>query len=205
MRDLLARILENPDVLIDEVFSHLIHSTRNETLRQEIARRFISLLLTDDERAAQYSLPVGCRMRENAKILSPEKLTCGEYVWIGEGSILDASGGLRIGDHTTIGAGTFVWTHSSILANLTHSNASGSPLIRRLPTVIGSGCYIVGPAVINPGVCLGNEVVVLPMSVVTHDVPGRTMVAGAPAKPIGAVDDAYIAALRQSLADSADR
>ena len=34
MRDLLARILDNPDVLIDEVFSHLIHSTRNETLRQ---------------------------------------------------------------------------------------------------------------------------------------------------------------------------
>ncbi len=154
---------------------------RNNKLRNDILRRFIGLVMTDDERASMFDLPEGCRMREGAKILSPEKFKCGKYVWIGENSVLDASGGLEIGDHTSIGLSVFIWSHTSHLANLSMNNIIGSPLIIYKPTKIGNGCFIVGPSVINPGVTIGNKVMVLPMSVVTKDIPDYTLVVGAPA------------------------
>lgn len=191
------------DEEIEEVFSEVVgvktDSERNKKLRKDIIRRFLSQVLTDDERAALNKLPVGCRMRENAKIISPERLSCGEYVWIGEGAMLDASGGLSIGSHTTIGGGVFIWTHHSILPNLLHENYAGSDKIVRKSTQIGSGCYIVGHAVVNPGVKIGDNVVVLPMSVVTTDVESNAIVCGAPARIVGRVDQEFIEKLKSDL------
>jgi acetyltransferase-like isoleucine patch superfamily enzyme len=157
------------------------NAERNALLRPEILRHFISGVMTDDERAALFDLPAGCRMREGAKILSRELFACGEYVWIGEGAVLDASGGLDIGAHTSIGLNVMVWSHSSHLANLAMNNEIGSALIERKRTRIGSGCFIAGPSVIYPGVTIGDRVMVLPMSVVTRDVPSGSLVAGSPA------------------------
>ena len=70
-----------------------IDSNRNNALRKQILTYSMSSVMTDDERAKLLGLPKGCRIRENAKILCPENFRCGEYVWIGEGAILDASGG----------------------------------------------------------------------------------------------------------------
>ena len=91
------------------------NTERNRKLREQILTYHISSVMTDDERAQLLGLPEGCRIRENAKIISPENFKCGKYVWIGEGAILDASGGLEIGDHTSIGLYVLVWTHSSYL------------------------------------------------------------------------------------------
>ena len=157
---------------------------RNTIIREQIFKYLISGVMTDDERAAYFGLPEGCRIRENAKIIAPENFTCGKYVWIGEGAILDASGGLEIGDHTTIGSYSLIWTHASHLANLTLNNAAGSQLIIRKPTKIGNGCVVWGHSVVYSGVTIGDKTVVLPMSVVTKDIPGYCIVAGAPAKKI---------------------
>lgn len=170
----------------------LTDSQRARQLREELLTRTLGLVMTDDERARLYELPEGCRMRENAKILSPERLRCGEFVWIGEGAIVDASGELEIGAHTTVGSGSFIWSHSSAMANIMMDNRSGNPYIVRRKTVIGDGVFIGGPSVVYPGVTIGNRCIVLPMSVVTEDVSGNTMVGGAPAKAIRQIDDAYI-------------
>ena len=155
---------------------------RNNNLRPQILEYFISQVMTDDERAHLLGLPTGCRMREGAKIISPENFVCGEYVWIGEGAILDASGGLTIGDHTSIGLNVFVWSHTSYLANVAMNNIIGSPLIERKATQIGKGCFIAGPAVIYAGVTIGDRVVILPMTTVTKDIPSNSIVAGSPAQ-----------------------
>lgn len=157
---------------------------RNRILRSQILTYAISQVMTDDERAQLVGLPEGCRIRENAKIISPENFKCGKFVWIGEGAILDASGGLEIGDHTSIGLYVLIWTHRSMLTNLTLNNIIGNPLIERKPTKIGKGCFIAGHSVIYAGVNIGDYAVVLPMSVITKDVPNNCMVAGAPAKVI---------------------
>jgi acetyltransferase-like isoleucine patch superfamily enzyme len=169
-----------------------INKKRNNLIRKEIINNHLTSFMTDDERALFFGLPEGCRMRENAKILSRENLKCGKYVWIGEGAILDASGGLIIGDHTSIGLNTLIWSHSSYLANLALENKINSDLITRKTTRIGSGCFISGPSVIYPGVTIGNKVIVLSMSVVTTDIPDYSMISGSPAKVIKTLNEQYI-------------
>ena len=52
------------------------------------------------------------------------------------------------------------------------------------PVVIGDNCWIGGRAVINPGVTIGDNVVVASGSVVTKDVPDNVVVGGNPARII---------------------
>lgn len=167
-------------------------SERSQRLRPGILQRLLTLVMTDDERAAHLGLPNGCRVRESAKIISPEKLLCGEHVWIGENAIVDASGGVEIGDHTTIGTGAFVWSHTSVFSSLVGENQPGNPWIRRAHTRIGRHCFVAGPSVINAGITIGERCVVLPMSVVTADVPDGTMVGGAPATFRRMIDETWL-------------
>ncbi|MDP2440558.1 acyltransferase [Rhodoferax sp.] len=180
-------------------------TVRSRGLRLELLTRALSAVMTDDERAQLNGLPAGCRMRENAKILAPDRLVCGNYVWIGEGVIVDASGGLEIGDHTTLGSGSYIWSHSSVMANILMDNRSGNPYIVRSRTRIGRGTFIGGPSVVYPGVSIGDRCIVMPMSVVASDVPDNTMVGGSPARVIKQIDDAYIDRFKATLAPQSDR
>lgn len=182
----------------------LSDSERSARLRPEIMRRLLGLVMTDDERAADLGLPTGCRVRESAKIIAPQNLVCGQHCWFGENSMTDASGGLSIGDHTTIASGVFVWTHSSALSNIMGNNEPGNPWIRRTPTSIGHRVFVGGPSVIYPGVKIGNGVVVMPMSVVIGDVPDNVVVAGAPAKVLRAIDDAWIQSALNNIEASSE-
>jgi acetyltransferase-like isoleucine patch superfamily enzyme len=199
MDEILRSIEPGIEALLREVLGVRIDSERNRGLRREIVLRFLAQLLADDERARLFGLPSTCRVRENTKILMPEKLLCGEHVWIGENAYLDASGGLTIGDHSTIGVGVFVWTHTSVLANLLHANRPGGEQVIRRPVTIGRGCYVVGPSVINPGVTIGDGSLVLPMTVVTHDVAPGVVVAGAPATERSKADASLIERMQAEL------
>ena len=190
LNDALKKIIndERLSALIEELqaaIDSFKEDEKNTALRENlIFKQFADKLLTDSERAAFYNLPETCRMRENAKLISPQNLTIGEHVWIGEGAVLDASGGLEIGSHTSIGLGVFVWSHSSHLANIEMANYPSSPLITRTPTKIGSGVFIGGPSVINPGVTVGDRTIILPMSCVTKSFEGNCILGGSPAKII---------------------
>ncbi len=52
------------------------------------------------------------------------------------------------------------------------------------PVMIGDNVWIGGHAVINPGVKIGNNVVIAAGAVVTKDVPDDTVVAGVPARVV---------------------
>jgi acetyltransferase-like isoleucine patch superfamily enzyme len=149
---------------------------RIREIRHQLLLYHMADVLTDRERARLLGLPEGCRIRERAKILAPEKLTLGKNVWIGEGAVLDAQGGLSIGDFTQIGLNVMVWSHSS------HKNAQLSKTgidkegIDYKPTSIGSNCFIAGPSVIAPGVTIGNRVIVSPLTFVERDVPDDAVV-----------------------------
>lgn len=145
-------------------------------IRQQILDYHATECMSDVERAKYFGLPEGCRMRERAKIISPKTLKIGVNCWIGEGAILDAQGGLEIGDNTSIGLGVFVWTHDSMRLNIRGTNTrEHSSKILRKATIIGSNCFIAGPSVIMPGVKIGSKCVVAPMSVVFNDLPDCTV------------------------------
>jgi acetyltransferase-like isoleucine patch superfamily enzyme len=183
------RKLESLVLELEDAVKCFKDDKKNNQLRENVIfKQFADKLLTDAERASYYGLPEGCRMRENAKIISPEKLRCGKYVWIGEGAVLDASGGLEIGSHTSIGLSVFVWTHSSYKTNITMSNYPESSLIERLPTKIGNGVFIGGPSVIYHGITIGDRTVVMPLSCVTKSFDGNCIIGGSPAKIVKMLD-----------------
>jgi acetyltransferase-like isoleucine patch superfamily enzyme len=143
-----------------------LRATRSQILRYRTAD-----LMNDRERAAFFGLPQGCRMRENAKIISPDQLKCGKNVWIGEGAVLDASGGLEIGDNSQIGLGVMLWSHSSHRQALKGETGTSRAEVVRRATRIGSNCFIAGPSAVGPGVTIGDGVIVSPLSFVDRDLP----------------------------------
>ncbi len=148
----------------------------NPELRTQILKYFASATMTDAERAKLFDLPKNCRMREGAKIISPENLKLGQNVWIGENSVLDASGGLEIGDNTQIGLGVFIWSHDSFKSAIMGKNTKEDKRgIIRKKTQIGSNCFIGGPSVIMPGVTIEDKCVIAPMSVVYNDLNEKTI------------------------------
>ncbi len=167
---------------------------RSNRLRPGILTDLVGQYMNDQERARLYGLPETTRIRERAKVISPDRLTLGDHCWIGEGAVLDASGGMEIGEHTSIGLNCLIFTHSSWLSNMMLENHSGSDLIERKPVRIGKGCFIGGNSVIMPGVTIGDFATVQPLSVVAKDVPERSLVAGNPARVFQRYDDEYIQA-----------
>jgi len=145
-------------------------------IRSEILRYRSTALMNDRERAEFIGLPEGCRIRENAKILKPENFVCGTHVWIGEGAILDAQGGLEIGDNTQIGLGVYLWSHTTHKQALAGETGRDKRLIDYRPTKIGSNCFIAGPSVVGPGVTVGDGVIISPLSFVSRDVPDGAVV-----------------------------
>ncbi len=155
----------------------MLDPNTDSTLRNQILTYCLSDVMTDHERARLLGLPEGCRIRERAKILAPEKLILGKNVWIGEGAILDAQGGLHIGDNTQIGLNVLIWSHTShkqAIQGLTGSPAKEG--IKYAETRIGSNCFIAGPSVIAPGVTIGNGVIIGPLTFVERDVPDNGIV-----------------------------
>jgi len=141
-------------------------------VRKQVLHALATAAMSDVERAEFYGLPEGCRMREGAKIISPEKLILGRNVWIGENAVLDASGGLEIGSNTSIGLGVYLWTHDSHKLNLMGDNTrEARSSIKRRATHVGSNCFLAGPSVVMPGVTIGDHCVVAPLSLVKNNLP----------------------------------
>lgn len=109
----------------------------------------------------------------------------GEGTWIGAFTLVDGSGGLRIGSGCDISSGVHIYTHSSV-RRCVSGRSFGE--IEREPVAIGDRVFIGANAVVNMGVTIGDEAVVGAGAVVTRDVPARTVVAGVPARPVARVD-----------------
>ena len=92
--------------------------------------------------------------------------------------MLDAQGGVTVGDYTQIGLGVMVWSHTSHRQAVLSQTSLTRENITYRPTKIGNGCFIGGPSVIAPGVNIGDRVIVSPLTFVDRDVPDDAVIGG---------------------------
>ncbi len=111
------------------------------------------------------------------EIRSAAQLQIGRRSIIGNDAILDARGGLSIGDDVNLSTGVHVWTGQ-------HDWQAPDFRYQSAPVRIGDRAWISARVTILPGVNIGQQAVVAAGSVVTKDVASGSLVAGVPAKEI---------------------
>jgi maltose O-acetyltransferase len=109
-----------------------------------------------------------------------KKLVIGEGCWINIGCLFDLGAEIRIGSKVSIGHGVLVLTRSHEIGT---SRQRAFTLVTK-PVNIGSGVWLGSRSTILPGVTIGAGAIVAAGSVVHHDVPPNTLVAGVPARTI---------------------
>lgn len=87
---------------------------------------------------------------------------------------------VRIGDNCFLAPGVHIYTATHPLN--AQERISGAEFGK--PVAIGHNVWLGGRAVINPGVTIGDNVVVASGAVVTKDVPSNVVVGGNPARVI---------------------
>lgn len=92
---------------------------------------------------------------------------------------------VTIGDHVFIGPDCGIYTITHALTEEQRNEG----VMRALPVIIGNGVWIGGHCTILPGVTIGDGAVIGAGSVVTRDIPPRTLALGNPCRPVRPVTD----------------
>lgn len=92
---------------------------------------------------------------------------------------------IRMGDNCMLGPGVHIYTATHPLNTM--ERISGAEY--GIPVTIGHNVWIGGRAVINPGVNIGNNVVIASGAVVTKDVPDNVVVGGNPARVLKQIEE----------------
>jgi acetyltransferase-like isoleucine patch superfamily enzyme len=108
-------------------------------------------------------------------------LVLGERVFINTGATIVANHSIVIGDDCKIG-------DLAAIFDTDHHPIEPSQPTRIAPVRLGTNVWVGRSATILPGVTIGDHAVIAAGSIVTGDVPARTLVAGAPARPIRTLD-----------------
>jgi len=104
----------------------------------------------------------------------------GEHVFVNAFCTFLDGGNISIGDHTLVGPSVQIYTPQHPMGY----RERRIPQEYSLPVSIGEDCWLGGSVVILPGIKIGDRCVIGAGSVVTHDVPDDSVVAGNPARVI---------------------
>jgi len=108
----------------------------------------------------------------------------GKHCWVGPFTVLDgAHSPLEIGDYSSIGSGTQIYTHNTIQHVLT----GGQQEAFYEPTRIGRCVFVSPMCVIGAGTIIGDHSFVAAGSYVEGSFPSHSYIAGNPATRIGRV------------------
>lgn len=120
----------------------------------------------------------GAHVYPRVRIWAPWHLDIGDEAGIADGAILYSQAPIRIGARAVVSQGAHLCTG-------THDYQSRTFQLVAKPIVVGSGAWIAAEAFVHPGVTIGDEAVVGARSVVTRDLPPRTVCAGNPCRQVG--------------------
>lgn len=108
-------------------------------------------------------------------------LVLGERVFINTGATVVAAHSIVVGDDCLIGDLVAIF-------DTDYHPIEPSRRTRFAPVRLGNNVWVGRSATILPGVTIGDHAVVAAGSIVTSDVPARTLVAGVPARPVRTLD-----------------
>lgn len=108
---------------------------------------------------------------------------------IGERSLVNFGCSLVATEHVRVGRGCQIGPYTMMLDNDYHHVEPDKRLVRppSRPIVVGDNVWIGARSIVMAGVHVGDDACVAAGSVVTKDVPARTLVAGVPAKVVRAL------------------
>jgi len=132
-------------------------------------------------------ISIGARVRIRAVPWACELATAeSALLEIGESTFINAAVSISAGVHVQIGSRCEIGPGVLIMDNDFHT--AGDPSLRpaSIPVRIGDGVWIGARAIVLKGVTVGEGATIAAGSVVTSDVPPRTVVAGVPARVIRA-------------------
>ncbi len=129
-------------------------------------------------RALGARLGGGVTVFRGTTVLGAEHLELGDRVQVGFRVVLDARGGLTVGDDVLLSSDTQLLT-----AN--HNVDSGAFERQVAPIVIADHAWVATRAIVLAGVSIGRGAVVTAGGVATRDVATRQIVGGVPARPVG--------------------
>lgn len=127
------------------------------------------------------------RVSNTVKILNPKCADIDDNVWVWHYSIIDATGGVKIGEGVQIGAWVGIFTHSSHNAIRFNGKKYFEQSVQErkeyiIETVeIGEYTFIGASSIILPGVKIGKGCIVAAGSVVNKSFPDFSIISGNPA------------------------
>jgi acetyltransferase-like isoleucine patch superfamily enzyme len=113
-------------------------------------------------------------------------LEIGDECFVGDECLLDLAEGVRLGRQVTLAERVLVLTHTNVGYRDHPLQARFPPMAA--PVVAEDGSFLGANVTVLPGVRIGAQSFVAAGSVVTADVPPRTLVAGVPARVLRAID-----------------
>ena len=146
-------------------------------------------IVVGDNTCIQSHCILGCWKAYNAydglQTFNPE-IIIGKHCCIGEYTQITACNNITIGDGLL--TGRYVYIGDNAHGGLSCMDAEIPPVRRKIVTkgeiIIGKNVWIGDKVTIVGGVNIGDNVIIGANSVVTHDVPSNSIIAGIPAKVI---------------------
>lgn len=110
-------------------------------------------------------------------------LFIGNHVSVNRNCLINAGGGVMIGDWVLIGPEVTIYSQNHEFSRERFAPIALAPDKRQAVT-IGSGCWLGARSIVLPGVTLGDRTVVGAGAVVTNSTLPGTVVGGVPAREI---------------------
>ncbi len=160
-----------------------LHKAQREKIKKSYKRVLpFSEEITDRfDKARFLDFGKGSSIYDNSFVFGDVEV--GRDTWIGPFTILDVSGGLKIGANCSISAGVHIYTHDTVAWAL----SGGKKGYEYSGVEIGNNCHIGANTIIVKGVRIGNGCAIGACSFIKNDIPDNSVAFGTPAKVVGKV------------------